>query len=146
MLRKVGVTVLGGLLLIVGVAAILLPGPGLLLMLSGLVVLSREYSWARRHVSPIRRKAMRAASAGVETYWRMALSACSALLLIAAGVVWWINPLIPTLGPFGPRLPFGGWASGLTIAGSGLVASGLLVYSTMKFRAEAQRSRPRVKS
>lgn len=134
MLRKAAVTVLGWLLVILGVAALILPGPGLLLLLAGLIVLSAEYEWAERHTHPVRRKAMQAASAGVRTYPRMFLTACSALALIAAGVVAWMDPTIPTLGPIGPRLPLAGWETGVSIVTSGLVALGLFVYSIVKFR------------
>jgi Putative transmembrane protein (PGPGW) len=132
-LRKAGVTVVGWVLVVAGVAALALPGPGLLLLLAGLVVLSGEYAWAERRTEPVRRKALQAARAGVATYPRIGLSALSACLVIAAGVVWWIDPSIPVLGPLGPRLPFGGWASGSGIVLSGLVALGLLVYSAVKF-------------
>jgi Putative transmembrane protein (PGPGW) len=133
-LRKVGVTALGGLLLVAGAAALLLPGPGLLLLLAGLVVLSSEYRWAARWVAPVRRKAMEATAAGVATYGRLLLSTACALLLAATGVVWWIDPPIPAFGPIGPRLPLGGWEVGLSLIASGLVGLGLLVYSVLRFR------------
>jgi hypothetical protein len=133
-LRKVGVTVLGGLLLVAGLAALLLPGPGLLLLLAGLVVLSSEYRWAARWVAPVRRKAMEATAAGVATYGRLVLSTTFGLLLVATGVLWWTNPGIPTWGPVGPRLPLGGWEVGLSLVVSGLVGLGLLVYSVLRFR------------
>lgn len=138
MLRKAGVTVLGWLLVIVGIAALALPGPGLLLLLSGLVVLSGEYAWAERRTEPVKQKALAAAHAGVATYPRIALSALSALLVIAVGVVWWINPEIPDVGPFGPHLPLGGWSAGAGIVLSGLVALGLMIYSAVKFRPQPQ--------
>jgi Putative transmembrane protein (PGPGW) len=136
-LRKAAVTVVGWLLLILGAAALVLPGPGLLLMLCGLVVLSRDYAWAARRTSPVRRRAMQAASAGVETYPRIAFSVLSALLLIAVGAVWWMDPSIPTVGPIGPGLPLGGWETGISIILSGFVALGLLVYSLLNFRGKS---------
>jgi uncharacterized protein (TIGR02611 family) len=137
-LRKAAVTVLGWLLLIVGLAALALPGPGLLLLLSGLVVLSGEYAWAERHTERVRRKATEAAQAGVATYPRIVLSLGSAVLVIAAGVVWCIDPEIPKAGLLGPHLPFGGWPTGSGIVLSGLVALGLVVHSLMKYRREQQ--------
>lgn len=132
--RKAGVTVVGWLLVLVGLVALALPGPGMLLLLAGLVVLSGEYSWAERRTEPVRRKAFEAAHAGVATYVRITLSAASACLVIATGVVWWVDPEIPEVGPIGPHLPFGGWTTGSGIVLSGLVALGLLVYSALKFR------------
>jgi hypothetical protein len=133
-LRKAAVTVVGWVLILCGAVAIILPGPGLLLLLAGLVLLSSEYKWAARRTEPVRRKALEAASAGVATYLRIALSALAACLVIAVGVLWWIDPLIPAIGPLGQRLPFGGWGSGSGLVLSGLVALGLLIYSAVKFR------------
>ena len=64
-LRKTGITLLGWLLVVVGIVALALPGPGLLLLLAGLVVLSGEYSWAERRVEPVRRKTFDVARSGV---------------------------------------------------------------------------------
>ncbi len=133
-LRRAAVTVLGGLLLLVGLLALVLPGPGLLLLLSGFVVLSKEYAWAKRHTASVRRKAMQAANAGVASYSRIVLSALSAGLVVAAGVVWCLDPPVPVIGPIGPALPFGGWETGSAIALSGCVAFGLLIYSIVAFR------------
>jgi uncharacterized protein (TIGR02611 family) len=46
--RQAAVLVGGSLLLAVGVAMLVLPGPGLAVILAGLGVLSTEYAWARR--------------------------------------------------------------------------------------------------
>jgi uncharacterized protein (TIGR02611 family) len=48
--RKIGVTVLGLLILIAGAIMLVLPGPGIVVIILGLVVLSWEYEWARRHL------------------------------------------------------------------------------------------------
>lgn len=140
-LRKAGVTVVGLLLVMLGVAALILPGPGVLLLLGGLVVLSKEYAWARRRTEPVRRKAMQTAHAGVATLARIAFSALFACLVIAAGVVWWMDPSIPVIGPLGPKLPLGGWESGSGIVLSGLLALGLLIYSAVKFRTRPNTKR-----
>ena len=50
--RKLVVTVVGVVLLVAGVAALVLPGPGLLLLLAALVVLATEFEWAERRVRP----------------------------------------------------------------------------------------------
>lgn len=133
-LRKTWVTIVGWVLVVVGVGALVLPGPGLLLLLAGLVVLSQEYEWAERRVEPVKQKAFGVARGGVSTYPRIAISTLSASGLIAAGVVWCLNPTIPRWWVFGPRLPFGGWPTGTSIILSGLVAMGLLVYSVRRFR------------
>jgi len=134
--RKTGITILGWCLVLLGLAALLLPGPGLLLLLSGLVVLSQEYDWAERRVEPVKEKAFDVARQGVATWPRIMLSGLGALALIVVGVIWWRNPEIPTLGPIGPHLPFAGWATGSSIIISGFIAMGLLIYSVRRFRGE----------
>ena len=70
------------------------------------------------------------------------MSALGALCVIAVGVVWWLNDVeIPEIGPIGPELPFGGWATGSGIVLSGFVALGLLIYSVKRWRAEAKAER-----
>jgi hypothetical protein len=137
-LRRVLLIILGWILVAVGIAAIFLPGPGLLLLLAGLVVLSQEYEWAERRVDPMAAKAFEVAKQGVSTWPRIALSTLAALCVIAAGVFWWISPEIPEVGPIGPELPFGGWGTGLSMIISGFIAIGLLVYSVKRWRAEAK--------
>jgi len=52
--RRAVVAVVGGLLLLVGVALLVLPGPGLLVIAAGVAVLSLEFPWARRVLDRIR--------------------------------------------------------------------------------------------
>ena len=46
--RRGGVFIVGVSLLVAGAAMLVLPGPGIAVILLGLVVLAREFSWARR--------------------------------------------------------------------------------------------------
>lgn len=46
--KRVGVGILGGLVLIVGIIAIPYPGPGWLIVFTGLAILATEFDWARR--------------------------------------------------------------------------------------------------
>jgi hypothetical protein len=128
---------LGWVLVLLGIAALILPGPGLLLLLAGLILLSQKYEWAARRVEPVRKKAYEVGRSGVSTYPRIALSALGALCLVGVGVVWTLDPEIPEIGPLGPGLPLGGWPTGSSIAVSGLVAAALLVYSIKRFRGQA---------
>lgn len=54
--RKIVIATVGASLLVIGVILIILPGPGLLLILAGLLVLSVEFAWAERHVHKVRSK------------------------------------------------------------------------------------------
>lgn len=146
--RKAWILVVGWLLVVVGVIAMPLPGPGLLILLSGLIVLSQEYEWAERRVEPVKKKAFDVAKVSVSSYPKILLSALGACSIIAFGVFLGINPeiprfgTIPALGPFGPievgpKVPLGGWATGSSIIFSGLIALGLLLYSLKRWRGEA---------
>jgi hypothetical protein len=139
--RKTTITIIGWVLVAIGAAALVLPGPGLLLLLSGLIVLSQEYEWAERRVEPVKRKAFDVAQAGVASYPRIVLSILGALGLLATGVVWWGDPDIPEIGPIGPDLPFGGWATASTLILSGLIALGLVAYSVRRWGREAREAR-----
>jgi len=46
-LRKVVVAVIGFVLIAIGAALLVLPGPGILVILAGIAVLSLEFPWAR---------------------------------------------------------------------------------------------------
>lgn len=132
--RRVGISIAGVLLLAAGVAGLVLPGPGLLIMFVGILVLSLEFEWAEKRVDFVRDKAMEAAEYGVATWPRIALSALGALGVLAAGVVWIVNPTIPEIWIIGPDLPFGGLGTGIVLIVSSVVAFGLLVFSYRRFR------------
>jgi uncharacterized protein (TIGR02611 family) len=48
--RKVLITLIGVILLAAGAVMLVLPGPGLVVIILGLVVLSWEYEWAKHHL------------------------------------------------------------------------------------------------
>lgn len=55
--RRMAVSVAGFALVAVGIALLVLPGPGLLLIVAGLAVLATEYVWAQRMLNFARTKA-----------------------------------------------------------------------------------------
>jgi uncharacterized protein (TIGR02611 family) len=57
--RRGGVFIVGVALLVAGAAMLVLPGPGIAVILLGLVVLAREFSWARRVLDWVRQRAVR---------------------------------------------------------------------------------------
>lgn len=138
MTRRVTRLVLGWTLVALGIAALVLPGPGLLLLAAGLVVLSQQYEWAERRVEPVREKAFELARGSVRNWWTVTFSLLLALGLMAVGVVWGLQPAPPDWWPLAERwwLP-GGWGTGSSLIGSGLIAIGLLVYSYLRFRGDA---------
>lgn len=58
--RRMAISLLGFGLVLVGIVLLVLPGPGLLLIVAGLAVLATEYVWAQRTLNYARRKAAQA--------------------------------------------------------------------------------------
>jgi uncharacterized protein (TIGR02611 family) len=61
--KRVAVTIAGFAVLLAGVALLVLPGPGWLLIFLGLGILSTEYVWAQRMLATAKRKAEEAKDA-----------------------------------------------------------------------------------
>lgn len=123
--KRVLVAIGGGFVLVVGVLLLVLPGPGLLLVLAGLLMLASVFPKLNRYVEPVRRRAMQGMEDSVSSPLRIAGSASVGLLLVAAGVVW---DLVPAL-------PFSGWSTGSSLILSGLIVFGLLIWSYRRVRA-----------
>ncbi len=58
--KRIAVTVVGFALMAAGLVFLVLPGPGLLLMIAGLAVLATEYVWAQRALNLAKQKARQA--------------------------------------------------------------------------------------
>ena len=56
--RRGAIFVVGVALLVAGAAMMVLPGPGIATVLLGLIVLAKEFSWARRALDWARRRAL----------------------------------------------------------------------------------------
>src|SRR5919202_6924119 len=80
--KRVVCGVAGGVLVVVGVVLLVLPGPGLLLVLAGLLVLANGFPAAQRFVEPVERRAMQAAEESVSSPLRILLSVGTGLVLI----------------------------------------------------------------
>jgi Putative transmembrane protein (PGPGW) len=135
MLKRVALESLGWLLVVGGLAAIVLPGPGLLAIVAGLALLSQQYEWARRRLEPVQRRALQSAADGVQTWPRILLSCLGAGCIVALGIVWALKPDVPDWWPLHERLWLpGGWGTGAMLILSGLIAMALIVYSYRNFR------------
>jgi membrane protein implicated in regulation of membrane protease activity len=129
--KRMAVLVAGGAVLVVGVVLLVLPGPGLLLVLAGLIILATEFPAVEKYVDPVQDRAMKAAEESVSSPLRITGSVLAGLALIAAGVVWGLVP----------ALPLGGWATGSSLMLSGVVLLALLVYSYRRVRSRRAGSR-----
>jgi tellurite resistance protein TerC len=54
--RRVAVLLVGGTVLLFGVALIFLPGPAIVVIPAGLAILSIEFAWARAFLARVRRE------------------------------------------------------------------------------------------
>jgi hypothetical protein len=124
--KRVAALIGGGLLLVVGVALLVLPGPGLLLVLGGLIILANQFPSIDKYVDPVEKRAMQAMEQSVSSPLRIAGSVLAGLALITAGIVWGLNK----------QLWLGGWPTGSSLILSGVVLLGLLAYSYRPHRAK----------
>jgi len=62
-LKRVLVGVIGGVVTLVGVIALVAPGPGWLIIFTGLGILATEFAWAARALAHAKGMASRAANA-----------------------------------------------------------------------------------
>jgi cation:H+ antiporter len=123
----VGITVLGA-----GAVLLVAPGPGLIVIALGLLVLGTEYEWARRRARTTMHKAQQAADAAAARPAALAGTTAFALGMIGLGVVLTLVD----------DLPGSGLAGGLSIVASGLVILGTLVWSVRGQRSRKSSEKP----
>ena len=123
--KRVTIAIAGGTVVLIGVALLVLPGPGLLLVLAGLLILASEFPALERYIDPVRDRAMKAAEDSVSSPLRIAGSVCAGLGLIGAGIAWGLLSW----------LPFSGWSTGSSLILSGLILFALLIWSYRKVKA-----------
>lgn len=141
--KRVAVVTTGWVLLVVGIAAMPLPGPGLLITFGAVALLATQYEWAERRLDPVKDAAMRAAADSVKSPLRIVLSTIGVIWLVGVGVVWGLHPPAPGWWPLEEKWwLFGGWGTASTMIFSGFVAAALLVYSYRHFRDAERRSAP----
>jgi hypothetical protein len=134
--QRTGSEVLGWTLVVLGLALLVLPGPGMLALVAGVALLAPHYAWARRILDPLHDRAVEAAKRGVSTRSRVLVGAASVLWILGVGLAWLLAPPIPEFSVWGwdigPRLP-GGRAAGIGMIASGIAGGALLAYSVMRW-------------
>ena len=89
-LKKVLVGVVGGLITILGVVALIAPGPGWLIIFAGLGILGTEFAWAARVLTSARGVANRAANAAkIKKKHRLMIMAALIFLSLVGLVIWY---------------------------------------------------------
>lgn len=138
--RRVLLEVAGWTLVIVGIAAMVLPGPGLLMLFGGIYILSNQYAWAQRWLAPVKFHALTGAAESVQTWPRILVSAAGVVGLLLCGALWIWSPPAPEWWSLDETwwLP-GGLAVAVTQIGSALIAVALLVYSYRRFRGQPEK-------
>ncbi|MBS2027592.1 MAG: hypothetical protein JST54_06800 [Deltaproteobacteria bacterium] len=116
LIRRVLFTLVGGALLFVGLFLLALPGPGLLVIALGLMVLSWEYPTLRRHADRMRLRAVGSARELGHHPIRFALGVAVSVAMVGAGVV---------VGLMEPRSGSKLWT------GASLVLSGVILLVTL---------------
>ncbi|HEX5615258.1 MAG TPA: PGPGW domain-containing protein [Acidimicrobiia bacterium] len=86
LVRLVRITI-GFLVVLLGLALVPLPGPGWLIVLGGLVILSKDFAWAERTIEIVRKRIPADADGRIHPRTWAAIGAMSAAGIAAS--VWW---------------------------------------------------------
>ncbi len=135
LLKRLVLETLGWVLVLVGIAALVLPGPGLLALFAGVFLLATQYEWAERRLEPVKKAALRGAADSVKSGPRIALSVFGIVWLIGFGILWVDQPPAPDWWPLRESwwLPGGVW-TGVSLIVSGFIVGAMVVYSYLNFR------------
>jgi TRAP-type C4-dicarboxylate transport system permease small subunit len=134
--RRVLVTVAGVVVLGFGIALLVLPGPGVLVIALGFLILSLEYEWARRRYESARQTAVALADQAVGRPWSTVLSIAASLALICAGIVWGAAS----------EVPFSSWRTGGSVIFGGLAALITIIVSIRQARRGDTRPHPKLQN
>ncbi len=52
--RRIGIFILGGTVLLIGIALLVLPGPAFIVIPAGLAILALEFAWAKRWLERVK--------------------------------------------------------------------------------------------
>jgi len=58
--RRLVILIIGGVVLFVGIGMLVLPGPGILVIIAGLAILAKEFTWAERTLDKAKAQAANA--------------------------------------------------------------------------------------
>jgi uncharacterized protein (TIGR02611 family) len=124
------IAVLGGLLTLAGIALLVLPGPGFVLVAAGLAVLATRFAWAKRPLDYAKDKAQDGIEEVGKSPLRAAGAALAALVLVVLGV----------LALAGVDLPFVNAFTAVVLILSGLFLVGTVLYARREEKLEQARA------
>ena len=127
-MKKAVVAVLGIALLLIGVALLVLPGPGFLLIAGALALLSTQFDWAKKPLDYAKDKAEVGIQEVAGSKLRTVFAVFCALVLVAIGIV----------DLAGVDIPWVNRISAVLLILSGLFLVGTLVYALRRARQETQ--------
>ena len=126
-LRRTAVTVSGFAVTGLGVALLVLPGPGFIVVAAGLAILATEYDWAKRLLVGARRRAEETSRASVDSRVKLTGTVVFGLGMVAVGLAM-VFVEIDVL--------FVSATTGVVIVLSGLILLGLTGYTYKTVRLE----------
>jgi uncharacterized protein (TIGR02611 family) len=92
--KRIAVAIVGGAVLLAGVAMLVLPGPAIVVIPAGLAILATEFAWARTALDRAKAKAEQAkqfATGNDSNRTRFLIVAGISALAVAAAVFWWFR-------------------------------------------------------
>ena len=84
--KRFAVTIVGAALLLLGAAMMVLPGPGILVIVAGLAILATEYVWAQRLLKRAKSQAEKVQEAAVASPVRTAGTLLFGVVLLGLGL------------------------------------------------------------
>ncbi|MET3805763.1 uncharacterized protein (TIGR02611 family) [Nakamurella sp. UYEF19] len=126
-MKRAVVAVLGVALLLIGIALLVLPGPGFLLIAAALALLATQFEWAKKPLDYAWDKAQVGIEEVGRSKFRTSLSVLAALSLVVVGV----------LDLTGVNVP---WVNALTA--SMLILSGLILVGTIVYALHRAKNQP----
>ena len=123
--KTVVIGILGGLLTVAGIALLVLPGPGFVLVAAGLALLATQFDWARKPLDYAREKAVDGIEEVGRSRWRTIGAALCGLVLVGLGVAALAGVDLPLVN---------------AVTAVGLIASGLFLIGTIVYARAKQTS------
>ncbi|AZI59068.1 hypothetical protein EH165_13880 [Nakamurella antarctica] len=131
-MKRVGVLVIGGTLLLAGIAMLVLPGPGFVLIAAALAILATKFEWAKKPLDYAKSKAQQGVDEMARSRWNAIFALVCALGLAALGVMELLGINIPFVNML---------TAGLLIL-SGLFLLGTVIYARKQGSSTAGKAEP----